>query len=441
MKIMRRNEGERPTTSGSTATSSKAASEAGDENDGDRTGSSAGATPAKDRMIQTREEREAKYNEVRERIFRDFPESRSDNSSGDQGNISRSSSASGRKKPQRQKTPHDDSFEVRSQYNAYYPGMHYASGPVPYQVAMNDPAVPNQPPFMVGPGATPPGTGHTPNPQNGPMYPGHMHGVPQYPMAASPQMPPAGPWQGGSVPQQPQFSGYPSLGSPAMMSQPPSAKSPPALNNYGAPNAMQYPPTNWPSPPYHGSFQQSPHRNQTPTHWPNYPNQQLGTSPTSYPYPQFPGQPMNPGVPSSPHALPGSFNRTLFNPQTRSFVPGGAPLARHPNRGNQLGMNTYQGMPPGPPQWTGFQDTRSQEPSGYSSHYAGRGAPFGNRDSIAKWGTPSHLPPKPPPSEVPSDFAIKQGNASLSASTYGGAASTKTGPFVVSGGTSLPKNS
>lgn len=423
---MRRTEGERPPTEGSTAASSsvpsKTASEAGDGNDGDRTGSS-GGTPAKDRLILTREEREAKYHEVRERIFRDFPESRSsDTSNGEQGDISRSSSVSGRKKAHRQKTPHDDSFEVRSQYNAYYPGMHYTNGPVPYQVAMNDPALPNQPPFMVGPGATPPGMAYTPNPQNGPMYPGPMNAVPQYPMT-SPQMPPAG-WQGGNVPQQPPFSGYGPMGQPAMVNQ--SAKSPPTLNNNAMSNPIQYQqPTNWTSP-YYGSFQ--PPRNQAPAQW-NYPNpnQQVGASATSYPYAQVPGQPMNPGM----QTLPGNFDRPVFNPQTRSFVPGGPPT-RHPSRGSH-GMNTYQGMPG--PQWTGFDASRGPEP-GYPGHYAGRGMPMGNRDSIAKWGTPSHLPPKPPPSEVPTDF-VKHGNVSLPAA-YGGAANSR-GPFVVSGGTSLPK--
>lgn len=444
MKIMRRAEGERPPNEGSTAASSsvpsKTASEVGDGNDGDRTGSSAGATPAKDRLILTREEREAKYHEVRERIFRDFPESRSsDNSNGDQGNLSRSSSVSGRKKTHRQKTPHDDSFEVRSQYNAYYPGVHCPNGPVPYPVAVNDPTLHGQPSFLVGPGANPPGLGYTPNPPNGPMYSGHM---PQYPMATSAQMPSsAGPWQG-NIAQPPPFSGYAPVGqSPAMINQQP-PKSSPVMSNYGIPTPMPYHhATNWPSP-YHGSFQQSSPRHPPPTQWPNYPSSQLGSSPSSYPYAQFPGQPLSP-IQNSSHPLPGGFNRSLFNPQTRSFVPGGAPLARHPSRGNQPGINSYQGMPPGPPQWTGFPDVsnRGQEPTGYPSHHSGRGMPLGNRDSIAKWGTPSHLPPKPPPSEVPSEFAINHRNTSMPTGAYGANVmpNSKNGPLVVSGGTSLPK--
>lgn len=452
MKIMRRNDGERPSTEGSTAASSsvpsKTTSEAGDGNDGDRAGSSSGPTSVKDRLILTREEREAKYQEARERIFRDFPESRSsDNSAGDQGNMSRSSSASGRKKTHRQKTPHDDSFEVRSQYNVYYPGVPYTNGPVPYQVAVNDPTLHNQPSFMVGPGITPPNMGYAPSVQTNTMYSGHMHSMPQYQMPPSPQMPPAGPWPNGNMPQQPTFPGYTPIAQPPVMVNPQApAKSSPVLGNYAVPNTMQYhqPAGHWPAPPYPGNFSQGAHRNPHPVHWPNYPPQQL-PSPPSYPYGQFSAQPLAPGMQNVTHPLPGSFNRSLFNPQTRSFIPGGAPLGRHPSRNNQLAMNpSYQGISTIPPQqWPGFPDAagRNQESAGYSGNQPSRGMPYGNRDSIAKWGTPSHLPPKPPPSEVPSDFAIRSRSGSVSASTYGNNVlpNGRNGPLVVSGGTSLPK--
>ncbi|THC92220.1 hypothetical protein EYZ11_008313 [Aspergillus tanneri] len=407
MKIMRRTDGERPYTEGSIAASSgipsKTGSEAGDSgNDGDRGSSSAGATPAKDRMALTREEREAKYHEVRERIFRDFPESKSsENASGDLGtNMSRSSSTSGRKKTQRQKTPHDDSFEVRSQFNAYYPGMHYTQGSLPYNMTMNDPSFHGQP-CMVGPGVSPPGTSYVHSGQNGGMFSTPMNSTPQYPMPVSPQMATSGPWQNGAMPQQSPYSGYATFNqSPAVTAAKPS----PAMNSYPIPNSMQFQhtPPGWSSPPYHGGYQQPTHRNQPPMPWPNYQSQTF--NPTSYPYTQYPGQPMNPGVQShsSAHPLPGSFTRPAFNPQTRSFVPAGAPLARHPSKSNQHGMVSYPAMQAG------------VQP---------QGAALGGRDSIAKWGTPSHLPPKPPPSEVPSDFDLKHRASS-----------------VVSGGTSLPRS-
>ncbi|KAJ6140828.1 hypothetical protein N7497_011721 [Penicillium chrysogenum] len=209
MKIMRRNDGGQFEGSiGGSSNPSKANSEDGDSGpDGERHGSSSGATPAKDRMALTREEREAKYHEVRERIFRDFPDSaKSDPASGDSNpNMSRSSSASGRKKNPRQRTPHDDSFEVRSQFNAYYPGMQYGNGTAQYNAPVNDGSYPNQVPYLVGPGVPPPSGGYMPSGQNGAIYPGqlnmNMNGVSQYP-TMSPQVASNGSWQGGNMPQQ-----------------------------------------------------------------------------------------------------------------------------------------------------------------------------------------------------------------------------------------------
>ncbi|BAE56491.1 unnamed protein product [Aspergillus oryzae RIB40] len=442
MKIMRRTDSERPSTEGSAAASSafasKTGSEAGDSaNDGERGSSSAGATPAKDRLTLTREEREAKYQEARERIFRDFPETKpSDGANGDQGtNMSRSSSTNGRKKSQRQKTPHDDSFEVRSQFNVYYPGVHYPHGPGPYNVATNDSSFAGQP-CMVGPGVTPPGMGYAQNGQNGAMYPSHMNmgSMPHYSMPVSPQMTPSGPWQNGAVPQQSPYSGYASINqSPAMTS----TKSSPAPNSYNVPNAVQFQhtPPGWSSPPYHGGYQQSTHRNQPPMPWANYPSQPV--TPTSYPYGQYPGQPMNSGN-AGVHPLPGSFNRSPFNPQTRSFVPGGTSLARHPSKSGQHGMNTYPTMQAGVhSQWAGYQEaSKNLEATAPVATNAPRGPPAGGRDSIAKWGTPSHLPPKPPPSEVPSEFDLKHRTAPTITHPYSGNAhpNNKNGPLVVSGG-------
>ncbi|RAL00288.1 putative R3H domain protein [Aspergillus ibericus CBS 121593] len=444
MKIMRRTDSERPSTEGSIAASSSApsknGSEAGDSGDGERGGSSAGATPAKDRLTLTREEREAKYQEARERIFRDFAEPKtSENANGETGtNMSRSSSASGRRKGHRQKTPHDDSFEVRSQFNAYYPGMQYTNGSMPYGMAVNDPSFPNHP-CMVGPGVSPPAMGFGPSGQTGHTYSGSMNvnAMPHYSMPVSPQMTPSGPWQNGPVPQQSPYSGYATINqSPAMAS----TKSSPALNSYPMPNSVQYPPNaGWSTPPYPGVYPQTPIRNPPPSTWTNYP------TPTSYPYAQYPGQALSPGMQShsGTHPLPGSFNRSPFNPQTRSFVPGGAPLARHPSKGSQHGMNPYPGIQPGlQPQWPNFPDATSkpQEASGSAGHGLARGGLSG-RDSIAKWGTPSHLPPKPPPSEVPSDFDLKPRSGPSSTHPYSGNTlpTTKTGPLVVSGGATLPR--
>ncbi|KAJ5922938.1 hypothetical protein N7516_010641 [Penicillium verrucosum] len=467
MKIMRRNDGGQFEGSvGGSSNPSKANSEDGYSGpDGERQGSSSGATPAKDRMALTREEREAKYHEVRERIFRDFPDSaKSDPASGDSNpNMSRSSSANGRKKNQRQRTPHDDSFEVRSQFNAYYPGMQYGNGAAQYNAPVSDSAYPNQVPYLVGPGVPPPSGGYMPSGQNGAMYPGQLNmnmnglvarrkhaaaiaifrvcfdesagddepAVLERIFAGNEQLCRA---QCDAVPTTPQLE----LGS--------------------------FPP----------NFQQSPHqRNGPPVHWPNYPQQPMASNmppnmgsnmpanmnsnmgsnmgpnlssnmPSNmgaYPYAQYPGQHMNPA--GSHAAMQAGYARSHFNPQTRSFIPGGAPPGRHPNKGQHT-MQSYGNMQPGvQQQWNGYAEPALNRTMDSAPAMIPNRVPTGPRDSIAKWGTPAHLPPKPPPSEVPSDFDLKNRpvTASAPAPTYSsnGNSAVSNGPLVVSGGTTVSK--
>ncbi|KAL3459906.1 hypothetical protein BJX64DRAFT_194346 [Aspergillus heterothallicus] len=445
MKIMRRTDGERPSTEGSIAASSsapsKATSEAGDSgNEGERSGSAIGTTPAKDRLSLTREEREAKYQEARERIFRDFSESKTPDVVDPSTDVSRSSSVSGRKKGHRQKTPHDDSFEARSQFNAYYPGMQYNNGSSPYNMSMQDPSYPNQP-YMVGPGVVPNNMGYMSG-QSGVMYPGqvNMGATPHYSVPVSPQMGTSGPWPNPPVSQQSPYTGYPLNQSPAMAS----AKPIPTINSYPVQNSVQFQasPPGWSSPPYQAAYPQPNHRSQAPLPWPNYQPQPLNTSP--YAYTQYPGQQLNASMPShtNPHPLPGSFNRSHFNPQTRSFVPGGAAgPGRHPNKSNHSTMGTYPMQSNVQHPWNGYQDVsgKGQEHVGVNMS---RGTLAGGKDSIAKWGTPSHLPPKPPPSEVPSDFEMNPRNASSASNSYSGnsMAASNNGPLVVSGGTGITRS-
>ncbi|KAJ5794370.1 hypothetical protein N7457_000969 [Penicillium paradoxum] len=475
MKIMRRNDGGQFEGSiGGSTNPSKANSEAGDSGfDGERHGSSSGATPAKDRMALTREEREAKYHEVRERIFRDFPDSaKSDPASGDSNpNMSRSSSANGRKKNQRQRTPHDDSFEVRSQFNAYYPGTQYGNGPAPYNAPVNDSSYPSQVPYLVGPGVPPPTGGYLPSGQNGSFHSGqmnmNMNGVSQYSVAMPPQMASNGSWQGGNITQQSPYSGYASMNQQGIMNQPSSNSSSPAMNNYAVPNPTTYQPqnTSWNSPPFPTNFQPPPHqRNGPPVHWPNYPQQSIASNmpsnmaPNMPPnvnsnmnsnmngYPCFPGQHLNSALQSSAGshaAMQANYARSHFNPQTRSFIPGGGSLSRHPNKGQHT-MQPYGNMQPGSqPQWNGYPDPVPTRTIDSTPAMIPNRIPTGPRDSIAKWGTPSHLPPKPPPSEVPSDFELKNRPvpSSVPAATYGsnGVPTVGSGPLVISGGTTLPK--
>ncbi|KAL2872170.1 putative R3H domain protein [Aspergillus lucknowensis] len=442
MKIMRRADGERPSTEGSIAASSsvpsKATSEAGDSgNEAERSGSAT----TKDRLSLTREEREAKYQEARERIFRDFSEAKTPDMNGDHStDVSRSSSTSGRKKAHRQKTPHDDSFEARSQFNAYYPGMQYNSGSLPYNMGMHDPSFSSQP-YMVGPGVIPNNMGYVPS-QSGAMYPGqvNVNATGHYQMPVSPQMGAGNPWQNATAPPQSPYASYSMNQSPAMTSAKPVA----AMNNYPVPNSMQFQssPPGWSSPPYQAAYPQPTHRNQAPIPWPNYPPPPLST--TSYPYTQYPSQPLNSGVPNHPntHPLPGSFNRSHFNPQTRSFVPGGAAgPGRHQNKSNSTSMGSYPSMQGNVQNhWNGYQDPSSKSQELAATNMP-RGPLSGSKDSIAKWGTPSHLPPKPPPSEVPSDFELKHRNGNSASPAYTGNTipNSINGPLVVSGGTGLAR--
>ncbi|CAI7587777.1 unnamed protein product [Penicillium pancosmium] len=478
MKIMRRADLERASGEGSVGASSsapsKATSETGDSGfDGDRAGSSSGATPAKDRLALTREEREAKYHEVRERIFRDFPESAKSDTGDSNPNMSRSSSTTGRKKNHRQRNPNDDGFEARSQFNAYYPGAQYTNGSMSYNGTMGDGYSANPVPYLVGPGVQPPPGGYVAAGQNNGMHPGQMGmnnmSQSQYPMAVSPQLGSNGPWQGGNMPQQqPYSSGYASMSPSNMMGQQSANKPSPTMNNYAMPQSQQYQQShNWNSTPYPGSVQQSPlQRNQPPVHWPNYPQQQQPMTPNmaANPYAQFPGQHLNNAMQNQAGrpGMPGAYERSQshFNPQTRAFIPGGAPLPRHANasRGAQQPMpyGNMQGNLPAQPQWNGYSDlmqARGQaqgqaQGQDHSSVNTIRTASVSSRDSIAKWGTPSHLPPKPPPSEVPSEFDLG-GRTGPGPGPGPGPSSYQSngipvpggmnGPLVVSSGAGAPK--
>ena len=479
MKIMRRG-GQSGEAGGSTAASSpgpsKSTSEIGGEGDEHRNGlgSSTGATPAKDRATLSREEREAKYQEARDRIFRDFPESKSSENSASaehSANMSRSSSMSGRKKSHRQKTPHDDSFEARSQFSAFYPGMSYSTAQIPLSAGINEGTFTSQSHYM-GPGSSPSGVNPGHNNQSNTIYTSHVNlaTMPQYPsMGMSPNMGQGNSWQGGQLPQQPQpppFSQFVPVNQqpPQMMSQQSSTRSSPAMNNYVLPNTPQYQQQApaWTPSPYPGGLQQTATpRNPPPIHWPNYPPQSVANQMSSYPYGQVPNQPFNPAMqnPAAQHPLPGSFNRAPFNPQTRSFVPGGNSPGRYSGNVPQPQVNPQYMKPQvhKPHQWTPPQETPSypiQIPSNSlpnnkppmlntpPNYIPGHRGPPVTQDSIAKWGTPAHLPPKPPPSEVTHEFDIKNRPSTLPAQSYPNNVPTnKASPLVVSAGTSLPKSS
>lgn len=459
MKIMRRNEqGGDPgdaTTASSSAPSKPVSEAGGDGNDEDRGGSSAGATPAKDRSALTREEREAKYQEARERIFRDFPESKGDSPTGDNSaDISRSSSTSGRKKNFRQRTPHDDTFEARSQFNAYYPGTSYTANTV--SMPIQNGSTYGQPPYVVGPGASLPAMNY---PQGTPTSNVYQNNVSQYPMNTM-HLGQTHTWQGPAPPQQSPYQGYATLNQPSpMMGQQAQTGSSPAMNNYAMPNAAQFGPNSpaaWGGQAYQNNYQSN-QRNAS-MHWPSYPSHPMAANNNQYSYNQPPNQHYpTPAQNQNSHPMMNNFNRSTFNPQTRSFVPTGNPTT---NRYNHKGVGHANNMPYNNAQlnsqrqqWSGHMESNGQLMPYVAPHPNSRvngnnttpnsmprAAQPGNNDSISKWGTPAHLPPKPPPSKVSTEFETQSRNLPAPANSFPNNGASQGGPLVISGGNSASKS-
>lgn len=170
-----------------------------------------------------------------------------------------------------------------------------------------------------------------------------------------------------------------------------------------------------------------------------------GPAPVQYPYGQFPTSPYNGKPNRNQHPLPGSFNRQQFNPQSQAFVPGGRNMpyqmqvnmaAMQPQtmsgygnfqmpQGNPMSSQLPRLSPPSAHPQT-FGSPRSMQnsnpisvkpnnsgaslaPQIASSQTTSAGPPPSQpsstsipvQSSIAKWGTPSHLPAKPPPPAQP----------------------------------------
>ena len=412
---------------------SKSGSEAGDgSQQGTGVASPTDSTNAKDKASMTREEREAKYKETRERIFKGFENS--ENADGDatagtvpSNEVSRTSSANEKKKTKKHRN-NDDGFHARSQYNAYYPTMQYpnttfdqAAGSAAYfspygpqQINTMGPSGNLSPPmFQQGYNQ-----GYTSMP-NSPTYPMVMQ---QGPMMSGSNLSGQNNNLGVYNQQVPQQYYQPMQQS--MMGQQSPAMSSPALSS----NAQlsrpqpQLPDQPWLQNGFSYSYQQS--RNQQPV----YPSPMhdrspvIGMATVPYQYGQLPYQPNAPGG-KAPHPLPGSYNRQAFNPQTRAFIPGNGFIPpQAASYGSRTSSNGSQGQPygqqpaylqpsstpsisymspvPGFGQFIPGQDPKSYGTRKTSSQTNDSHSP--GQSSLSKWGTPAHLPPKPPPPDVPS---------------------------------------
>jgi SUZ domain len=379
----------------------------------------------------TREEREAKYKEARERIFgtAEEAENKDGENKSDENDISRSSSAAGKKK-QRKKTPiNDDDFQPRSSFQPPFFQPPYGQGVYTDSVyyAQYAQAMPGQ------------------------QFPGMAQGQPQmgysngYPQMVPPEQ------QLQLVYQPQQFGQYPSPNATGydlsaqfqrgMQSFQSASPSPPGPPNLASPQPTQQAqfspqfPVQPQSQPYSPTWQQpvpfgSPYQYGQPSFaQPQFPDRPLSSpgqlhGPATYPY----TPPPNVGFPGgqNPYIRGGQ-----FNPQSQTFTPtntirqpmsmgqqmtSGMPMPipspgyRNVSSGSYTGG--YNSPRPGPQTnaTTGTQIPTmvSASPTANGQQTPGNSSqapmhPLPQRpipdSSISKWGTPSHLPPKPPPPE------------------------------------------
>lgn len=437
-KIMRRgDDGKSGTnTTANSENPSKTTSEAGGSDGGnDNTGNK-----AKDKSAMTREEREARYREARQRIFGSAESEENESTeaigSGEEKNTSRSSSASGKKKSKKQRNFDDDGFEARSRFNAYYTGPYPASG------YSGDGTV-----YFSGfPGPVPTSQytsmDYSPPPTYSNAYPGMMpqetqsqYGWPsqQYHPSSGPTMYPGyAPMQNGydlSTDFQRGMQSFQSAGMPSQMT-PKMANVPMA----GYSESYQPPPQHMAMNPGWSPMNQQPQYPMAQGPFaPNGPGNRpmsapiQGPMPGTYPYGQFPPPTYNGKPNRNQHPIPGSYQRPQFNPQSQAFVPGGRnmPFQVQPNVPGMppQGMNGYGNFqmsagaqmhpqmpvpspPTGTPQTFGSPRVMHNSipmparPTNSNSSPSSQPTPSSQgsqQSSIAKYGTPAHLPARPPP--------------------------------------------
>ncbi|KPI41744.1 uncharacterized protein AB675_9255 [Cyphellophora attinorum] len=368
VKIMRRaglNDSTAPSSAASKATSEADHSEEGLTSPTD-------STPNRDKSKMTREEREAQYKAVRERIFGDFQElsiSESNSTGDNSASMSRSSSSSGKKKNRRQKTPKDDSFEARSAYVPSYGQNHgHMMSSQQYQAAQYVAPAPADSYSSQGPyyGSSMV-YGSTPTPAH-PGFDTQMSNF--HTMDARQQYPNADLGLAFILARTTLSNLSGAAYVPAVHHGAPGAPQNSTQYNYGM-TGMHQQQSPW-TPNQFGNMLPPPASPTNGTPW--------GVSSAAFGH----GQHMthqNTGISSPSGGLGGSNNsgQSLFNPQTRSFVPSNS-SSRSGSRGNQRKKTSPASPLPFPsrsnftPQAANTEDTLQK-----------------------KYGAPANLPKKPPP--------------------------------------------
>ncbi|KAI9671748.1 MAG: hypothetical protein M1831_003276 [Alyxoria varia] len=382
--------------------------------EGSRVGSEearAGENSAKDKAQMSREERENRYYLTRARIWQEHDEKAPD-TSGDNSNQndeeSRESSVSGAKKARKGRRPKDDSFEARSAYS-HVNGQSYVANVFP-QSPSQGVYVNNNASFGQF------------EPMGQPLQSASHH------MNMNGSSQPQQQYYAGGVPWQEQYQHNYGMQHNAM------GGNQYAPGGYDVSNGYQHNPQNMASqstpraqapglaPSNFQNFQ-----SQASHHW----NQLSYSAP--YPYygpsngldysvpsngqymhpPTFGAQPMYPMDPNyqsipSAHAL-------QFNPRSNSFVPRSQAYGSDPVNGNFVPHGLpWPGTPPSqrlqPHSSPGAQTSPSRSSlQNWNPQQQRSGklqAGNGHSSSIAKWGTPSTLPAKPPPPASSLNFAV-----------------------------------
>lgn len=415
-------------TPASSSVPSKATSEAGLETTSEEgLVSPLEGTPNKDKSKLTREEREAQYKAARERIFGDFQESVTSESAStgeNSASMSRSSSSSGKRKTRKQKTPKDDSFEARSAYIPSYAPLHMSNMQPQYQPHYSDPTY--QGSFQA------PTNGYGANMNYGSTptqaYPGFDSSMPftnvnlGYGPNTGNQQPfsPADSWSSMQSPSPNEYFNYPT--SPAAYPQTIAPMVGP-LNNQYIPHSGMQQQQNWINNQYQGPYPRTQNQaNQNGNGWSGYqPTQQIN-NPASYAYGQIPVQNFGGNANQAYNAQysgSNTYSRSLFNPQTRSFVPSNATSrnggrnnsgrkknspssSQHQSRNNSIAAASRSFTS----ETSGTPPPRTFEKGAGNNLTSSQRGPIKEDSLQQKYGAPAHLPKKPPPSQVLSSYEV-----------------------------------
>ena len=371
------------------------------------------------KLLMTREEREAKYIEARQRIFGAAEETMSGGSTDDSKGVSSSSSSNGKKRLKKQKEDQDDGFEARSQYNAIYPPSVPYGHPNELYYLQNFPIVAHSSGYNLNSDAQTSMSSSSRVMSDNEFMNNVTWTVPDVTLMGRSIHNIVHDSSSSAYDLSGDFQRNLQICQPSSFSNHPTAKSPTALGpqtydcNDSQGQTIQ--------PSWYCSS------NSNLSHTPlrqaaaNLTMSTISsTHPQHYPYGKLPDNPLSYGKTNhDQHPIPGSYNRQQFNPHSQTFVPTTRNSASRKgyNESTKPSVATSTASPRGTYSASNHI-TKSSSSSSVSSFNGRQGSisslnvnahglshplpqpvlvPNVGHSSIAKWGTPAHLPPKPPP--------------------------------------------